>query len=131
MKIKIQIEIDESVLEDVFVTAIEGGSNYWYFLSEETIKRIRGAVSRAEDPILSTAMLKAVLDHGIEVTINDAENEEDEVGWIKKETIQERLQDLYNSDDRWALEAHMNEEGDADSADVVFQYLAMGEVVYG
>jgi hypothetical protein len=25
----------------------------------------------------------------------------------------------------------MNEEGDADSADIVFQYLAMGEVVYG
>jgi hypothetical protein len=38
---------------------------------------------------------------------------------------------LADSKNKWALEAHIKEEGDAESADVVFQYLAMGEVVYG
>ena len=80
---------------------------------------------------MATAMLKAILDHGIEVAINDVESEEEEIGWISKETMQERLQDLYNSENRWALEAHMNEEGDSVSADIVFQYLAIGEVIYG
>jgi hypothetical protein len=67
----------------------------------------------------------------VSVPINDVENEEDIVGWISMETMQERLQALLNSGNKWALEAHMEENGDADSADVVFQYLAMGEVVYG
>jgi len=31
----------------------------------------------------------------------------------------------------WALERHLREEGDAGSADVVFQYMTLGEVVYG
>jgi hypothetical protein len=128
---KLEIELDREVLEDIFVTAIEGGSNYWYFLSRDAVKRIRQAVPREVDDVLSTATFKAVYDHGVSVPINDVENEEDIVGWISMETMQERLQALLNSGEKWALEAHMSEEGDADSADVVFQYLAMGEVVYG
>jgi len=31
---------------------------------------------------------------------------------------------------RWALFAEIEEQGDAISSDVVFQYLTMGEVVY-
>ena len=128
---KLEIELSREVLEDIFVTAIEGGSNYWYFLSKDAIKRIRQAVPREVDPILSTATFKAVYDHGVAVPINDVENEEDIVGWISMDTMQERLQSLLNSDEKWALEYHMEENGDSDSADVVFQYLAMGEVVYG
>jgi hypothetical protein len=128
---KLEIELSREVLEDIFVTAIEGGSNYWYFLSKDAIKRIRQVVPREVDSILSTATFKAVYDHGVSVPINDVENEEDIVGWISMETMQERLQALLNSGEKWALEAHMEENGDADSADVVFQYLAMGEVVYG
>ena len=128
---KLEIELNREVLEDIFVTAIEGGSNYWYFLSEDAVKRIRQVVRKSDEPYIAVAILKAVLDHGVAIPINDVENEEDIVGWISIETMQQRLQDLYNSDNRWAIERHINEEGDADSADVVFQYLAMGEAVYG
>ena len=34
IEIKINQTIDREVLEDIFVTAIEGGSNYWYYLPE-------------------------------------------------------------------------------------------------
>jgi hypothetical protein len=128
---KLEIELSREVLEDVFVTALEGGSNHWYFLSDYTCKKIRSVVSRDEDPYMATAMLKAILDHGIEVAINDVESEEEEIGWISKETMQERLQDLYNSDYRWALESHMEGNGDSESADIVFQYLTIGEAIYG
>jgi hypothetical protein len=130
MKIKIQIEIDESVLEDVFVTAIEGGSNYWYFLSEDAVRLIRKAIPREEESCLSVATFKAVM-RGVNIPINDVENEEDIIGWISLETMADRLTDLATSGNRWALDAHINEEGDADSADIVFQYLAMGDAVYG
>jgi hypothetical protein len=131
MEIKIIQGVKREVLEDVFVTALEGGSNYWYYLPEESVKAIRKAVPKSEDPYLSTAILKAILDHDVKIAINDAENEEEVIGVITRGTMQARLQLLSDSKERWALEAHMREEGDAGSADVVFQYLTMGEVVYG
>ena len=131
MEIKIIQGVKREVLEDVFVTALEGGSNYWYYLPEESIKAIRKAVPKEADPYLSTAILKAILDHDVKVAINDAENEDEVVGVITRGTMQARLQLLAESGNKWALEAHLKEEGDAESADVVFQYLTMGEVVYG
>ena len=131
MEITINQSISREVLEDIFVTALEGGSNYWYYLPEESIIAIRKAVPKSEDPYLSTAILKAILDHDVKVLVNDAEQEDELIGIISKSTMQARLQLLSDSDSRWALESHVREDGDASSADVVFQYLAMGEVVYG
>ena len=131
MEIKIIQGVSREVLEDIFVTALEGGSNYWYYLPAESIIAIRKAVPKSEDPYLSTAILKAILDHDVKIAVNDVENEEEVIGVITRGTLQARLQLLSDSKERWALEAHMREEGDAGSADVVFQYLTMGEVVYG
>lgn len=127
---KIEFEIDDSVLEDVFVTAIEGGSNYWYFLSDDAVRLIRKAVSKEEESCLSIATFKAVM-KGVEVPIHDAFDEEEQVGLISLKTMAERLSKLATSGERHHLLAHIEENGDADSADVVFQYLALGEVVYG
>lgn len=131
MEIKIIQGVKREVLEDIFVTAIEGGSNYWYFLSDHAIAKIRRAVPKEEDECISTAILKAILDHDVKVEINDADDEDEIVGVITRGTMQARLQLLADSPNKWALEQHIKEEGDADSADIVFQYLAMGEVIYG
>jgi len=129
---KITQEVSREILEDIFVTALEGGSNYWYYLPDNSVEAIRKAVSKEEDPYLSTAILKAILDHDVKVAINDAENEEEVIGVITRSTMQGRLQLLADSkENKWALERHIREQGDAGSADIVFQYLTMGEVVYG
>lgn len=128
---EIKTKISREVLEDVFVTALEGGSNYWYFLPEHSVELIRRAVPKEEDPYLSTAILKAILDHDVKVPINDADNEDEVIGVITRDLIMPRLQLLSESKLKWALDAHLNEQGDADSADIVFQYLAMGETVFG
>jgi len=130
MTITINQEIKREVLEEIFITAIEGGSNYWYHLNNESIKLIRDAVPKSEDPYLSTAILKAI-ERGVEVPINDAEDEEEVLGTVSLKTMQERLQKLAESKNRDALVSHINEEGDGDSADIVFQYLAFGEIVFG
>jgi hypothetical protein len=132
MEIKIETIVPREVLENVCVTALEGGSNYWYYLSEGAVKLIRKAVPKNEDPYLSTAILKAILDHNVEVPISDAEDEDEVLGYISKKTIQERIQKLSEDDSsKWALEREIRGEGDADSSDVVFQFMAMGEVVFG
>ncbi len=131
MEIKIERIIPREVLENVCVTAIEGGSNYWYYLSEGAIRIIRNAVPKSEEPYLAIAMLKSVLDYNVEIPINDTEDEDEVIGYLSIKTLQERLQALANSDDSWALHNELNEEGDASSSDIVFQYMVLGEVVFG
>ena len=132
MEILIKKVVPREVLENVCVTALEGGSNYWYYLSEGAVKLIRKAVPKNEDAYLSTAILKAVLDHDVEVPINDAEDEDEVLGYFSKKTLQERIQKLSEDDStKWALEKEIDGQGDADSSDVVFQYITMGEVVFG
>jgi hypothetical protein len=123
--------VSRQVIEDILVTALEGGSNYWYFLPEQSVKAIRAAVPKSVDPYLSTAIGKAILDFGVEVDINDVDNEDEVLGTISIKTLQERLQKLADSSHSWALEREINEDGDADTSDIVMQYMAMGEVIYG
>jgi hypothetical protein len=130
MTVEVTLKISTEVLEDIFVTALEGGSNYWYFLSEDAVKKIRDAVPKSEDPYLSTSILKAIL-KGVEVPINDAENEEDVIGEISLKTMLNRLQKLADSKNNSALINHIDGNGDADTADIILQYLAFGEIVYG
>ena len=118
------------MLEDIFVTALEGGSNYWYFLSEDAVAKIRDAVPKSEDPYLSTSILKAIL-KGVEVPINDAEDEDEVIGEISLKTMLARLQKLADSRNNSALINHIDGNGDADTADIILQYLAFGEIVYG
>ena len=125
-------EIPRSVIENVFVTALEGGSNYWYFLNSDAIDAIRKAVPKSVDPYLSTAISKAILDHGVEVPVSDAEDEENILGVISLKTMNERLTALANDKGaKWAFDYEMNDEGDASSSDVWFQYMTMGAVEFG
>jgi hypothetical protein len=130
MTIEVNLKISTEVLEDIFVTALEGGSNYWYFLSEDAVKKIRDAVPKSEDPYLSTSILKAIL-KGVEVPINDAEDEEEVIGEISLKTMLARLQKLADSKNNSALISHIDGNGDADTADIVLQYLSFGEIIYG
>jgi hypothetical protein len=123
--------MNRELLENVFVTALEGGSNYWYYINARNHTAVRRAVPVEVDRYFATAMLSAILDHGVEVEINDIENEDDLLGTLSAKTIKERLELLYADPNySWALEAEDNEEGDAESSDIIFQYLVIGEVWY-
>jgi hypothetical protein len=131
MNIEIKIELTREVLEDIFVTALEGGSNYWYLIGAEAIKKVRAVVPDRSIPF-SQALFSAVYDHEVDVEIHDIEEEEDEgaVGTISMSTMNERLQKCATDDTSWAILNEINENGDATSSDVIFQYIALGEVVY-
>lgn len=130
MMIVIRKEINRNILENVFVTALEGGSNYWYFIPTTSVEAIRNVVPKEEEPFLSIALLKAVIDHNIDVPINDIENEEDEIGVISASTMKDRIQKLAEEMPDVFL-CEINEEGDADSSDTWFQYITLGELIFG
>lgn len=133
MKFNIQREVSRDVLENIFITALEGGSNYWYYLNPENYKKIRDAVSREDEKDFSIAFAKAILDKGISVEIHDIEDMENDepIGVINEESILSGLQKMIDEGDGWALFDEIAEQGDATSSDMCFQYMALGEVVYG
>jgi len=126
-----EVEIDKEILEDIFVTAIEGGSNYWYYIPQSTVLSVRSVVSKEKERCLSVAIFKAMYDFDVDIVINDIENPNEILGVISKKTLQRRLQSLLkDAEYRYALEEEMKEQGDADTSDIIFQYLTMGEVVF-
>ena len=130
-KMIVNDKIKREIIENVITTALEGGSNYWYFLPTTSVKMIRAAVSRDEDAYLSSAFTTALLDRNVAIPICDAENTDDEIGVASIVTLEQRLEKLANDDAyNWAFKAEMNEEGDAESSDIWFQYIVLGEVIY-
>jgi hypothetical protein len=127
----VTMRIPRQTLEDVFINALEGGSNYWYWLDDETIDLVREAVSEEEERYIAVAIFKAAYDKGVDVPIHDAENPEEVLGVLSRSTMNERLQALASGPQKWALDNEMQENGDASSSDIVFQYLVLGEVVFG
>ena len=123
--------VTREILENIFVTAIEGGSNYWYFINEENHEKIRRAVPIEKDGCFSTALFRAVYDEALDIDVHDIEDTEEKIGTLSIRSMFERLENLMKDEGyKWAIFAELDENGDADSSDVVFQYLTMGEVVY-
>ncbi len=120
------------ILENIFVTALEGGSNYWYYLPSKEVKKIREAVPKSKEPALSMAMFMAIFDKGVEVAIHDIENPEECLGTISLDSIMQTIK-TSSEDENFSRfwESELNEDGDGESSDVIFQYLVMGEIVFG
>ena len=128
---KINLAVSRDTMENIFVTALEGGCNYWYYLSRDAVKKVRTAVPESEEPYLSVAVFKAVYDHDVEVPINDIENPRDVLGVLRKSELQERINKMISDGHGDAIFSEIKEEGDANTSDIIFQYLVMNEITFG
>lgn len=127
----ITLNISEKVIEDIFVTALEGGSNYWLELSSEDMSKVSKLAPK--EPI-SVALYKAVMEHEVIVPVFDVDDPvcEDPIGFLDCTKIKSRLEKLVNDPEyRDHLFTEIQEQGDATSSDVCFQYMALGQVIYG
>ena len=132
MKINVTIDIPREVLEGVFITAIEGGSNYWYHIGNEAIDIIKEAVTDKDGKAFSEMLFETVYDHGKAVPIGDIEDMGGEpIGELNINTFSERLQKCIDNGNGWALHDEIDERGDTNSSDIVFQYLVLNDVIYG
>lgn len=132
MTIDLKLDVSREVLESIFITAIEGGSNYWYYIGEEAVKAINNVCPRASGMAFSERVFTAVYDYDVEVALHDIEDIDGEpIGVLSKNTFKERLERCANEGNMWALQQEIDEQGDAATSDVVFQYLALNDCVYG
>jgi len=127
----IKLGVSRQTMENIFVTALEGGCNYWYYLSKEAVLRVRSAVPKSEEECLSVAIFRAVYDHDVEVPINDIENPSEELGVLRKSEMPLRINKMIEDGHGDAIFSEIREEGDAETSDMIFQYLVMNEIVFG
>lgn len=116
--------INEERLSDVLTAALEGYSNYWGLVGREVVDDY----ITKERPYLANAVVAAIMD-GKEVAVYDSE-EGDVLGVMCINTFKERLEKM-RSDSPSHFADLMAENDDAITSDVLFQYLALGEIVFG
>jgi len=127
----IKVGVSRETMENIFITALEGGCNYWYYLSKDAVTRVRKAVPKSEEEFLSVAIFRAVYDHDVEVPINDIENPSEVLGVLNKSELPLRLNKMIEDGHIDAIVSEIREEGDAGTSDIIFQYLVMNEITFG
>lgn len=126
----------EQLYEDLLVGALEGGSNYWYFLPDiKMVPRPRDLDGRKSNP-LAIDIYDAVR-NGAEVPVADGENGE-KLGSITNAGIRGAFGKMEKyADERKKPHIHQmigrikSGDSDASDADVWFQFVVMGNLVYG
>ena len=115
---KIEIEIKDKDIVDALCTSLEGGSNYWYWIEElpEFFEKNNSTTENVCNYVLAHLENK--------IMISDIETNE-ELGYLCKDNIRTGIS-LFTSAG-YVFDPAM----DANDADILFQYIVMGEVVYG
>lgn len=123
------ITISNQRREDMIVGALEGGSNYWYFLPDTAVKAIKDATPEMKKEPLSIRMWKAI-DKGATIQIFDADNESEKLGEINLSSV-EKGEQIMADQHPYHFANLISENDDATTADVWFQCCVLSEVVYG
>lgn len=123
---KVTTEIKTSLINDVLITALEGGSNYWYFINEheaETPENFK------RDPEMHYEFLDKVYQGG-SLPVYDAEDNSELHGTLTIESIQKGL-NILAKDHETNMYNISTEDYDAHDADVFFQLCVLGEITFG
>ena len=125
---KLELELSYDTFEDIIITALEGGSNYWM---DYEVKK--GIPKRDEMPDKAPSERIA---YGLwhnkdsEVAIWDAEEEGELLGTLTYDSVRENMK-LACKDCMKEINMMISEDYDAWTADTLFQVLVMGEVTFG
>ncbi len=120
---KIEKILTRDDIENLLVTALEGGSNYWYYLPNLT------DVPGDEDQPLSMRIVSAIYDHKASIPVHDLEDG-NHLGDLNLVNVHkaETLMETHHPEHAVCI---VTEDYDAVTADIWFQLVVMQDVVYG
>lgn len=143
VELKMDVSIPLEAIEEVLVTALEGGINYWGCLDGEDLnvlydwldKKIKAGELKRDDSVhygWMDAMFQGCPHKVAVYDIEEDDEDEEPLGYLSMENIGKGLQ-LAMRDYQSVYAQHFPEydSGDVISADVLFQLMVMGDVVYG
>ena len=121
--INIKQEITLGHFEEIIVSSLEGGSNYWYFINWEDIPK-------GNDPASMKIAKKLFEDPEFKLPVYDTEKPDELLGTVTQQSMLEALElaHVQCSSHYYAL---IDGTGDADTADAIFQLATMKEIVFG
>jgi hypothetical protein len=120
-------KLTKEMIVNLFVTSLEGGSNYWYYI-KDIPNEVRN-IQKTKNLALSEAIGEFVLIGG-KIYIYDIEDEDELLGYINMDKLLDAInvmKEKYPSN----YENIITESDDADDADIFLQIATMGEVVFG
>lgn len=126
----INLEISNELINDLLCTALEGGSNYWYYLGDvDRTHFIKG------ETFVDNLTRSFLADKDYKLPVYDIESAEefedmDKLGDVTYDSMQ-RAFILMAQDYPKTFASATSSNMDADDADVWFQLATMGEVVFG
>jgi len=129
-EVKLMSNVKVEDIKDWLITALEGGSNYWYWIDETEVDKAEAyckMVKWDEYPALSERIFYAIKG-GINIEIKDKETME-VLGTLTWEKLQSTFE-IMNAEYPNTWRNLVTGEYDADDADIFFQIWTMGEVVY-
>ena len=128
MRIQIEYEVTQDMIENVIVSALEGGSNYWYFIDvadfEDDLppKRNLALTERISEAVFKNPAFK--------MPVYDVEDEDDVLGYLSQKNLSRGLE-ICAKDYPEVFQRFIQDEIDADDADIIFQLTVMGEITFG
>ena len=115
-------------VSDLLVGALEGGSNYWYDMPD--LKEVKRYTKSMVGSPLVDKIINAVYDHNVSVDIYDIEDPDEILGTFNLENIK-RGEEIMLKEYPKHFANILSENDDAETADVWFQLVVLGEIVYG
>ena len=128
--------LTNEIRNNLIIGAVEGGSNYWYFLDDEAcaiINKYKGDKKDFHGKFFYGTLTEAIItaiDAGEKIQINDIENPDEVLGWLSKENIKKGEKIMYEQYPKHFANI-LSENDDAETADIWFQLCTMGELVFG
>ncbi len=118
--IGITIDVTKEMFENIIVTSLEGGSNYWYMI-HSTSHNLDNCL-----PLSSQIAEWLYDDDTFKVVFHDCETD-DYLGTLTQASLIKGIEKAMTDCNFSAEEL---EEGDAYMMDTILQYAVMGEVLY-
>ena len=124
-----KVAIHYEMFEDWMVTAIEGGSNYWYSIQDGAMPKSIVAKYESEKLPFSILFSKAIWIDKLSIPVHYIETGE-VLGSIDMKSVKKALEAICEHHSE-IFESLMNGHFDAEDADVFFQYAVIGELTFG
>lgn len=131
---KVNLEVNDDLIKDLIITALEGGSNYWYDLDKEDLNKVKAHYHpevRCNKPF-AEMIAEKVIENKIKIAIYDVESEDEpeKLGILSFESIKTGLR-LMLTHSPIQFGDIFSETYDVYTADTLLQYAVMGKIVYG
>ena len=131
LTIKKTIKLTQEMFDNLVITALEGGSNYWYMLNKDEF-RSKLPTKAGSFNALTEKIAKALYeDSSFEMKVYDIENPEEVLGIVSFASIVKAIEIAAEKYPKAFENLITNGDFDAEDADILFQLATMGEVIFG